>query len=325
MLYFIFRNGIRHFRNMTLQSLQRRIGLEDFRLLDGIGRAGTLAGAARALGVDHSTAFRRLGAVEERLGVRLFQRARDGYTPTPAGDAALEVAHRLLADVADLERRLSGEDLRPSGVVRVTTTDSLLDMLAPMIAAFHTAHPEIQVELVSASALFTLTKREADAAIRPSLSAPEHLAGRRLSGIATALYAAPAYLATAPAASDLAGHAWVGFDDDLAHLSSARWVAANVAPRRVTCRANSISGLAALARAGLGVAALPCYLGDRDPALRRLTRPVVEMESALWLLIHPDLRRRVRLRALLDFLAPRLQAERDVFEGKEGTGDLVTL
>jgi DNA-binding transcriptional LysR family regulator len=263
--------------------------------------------------------------MEERLGVTLFQRARDGYTPTPAGEAALEVAHRLLGDVADLERRLSGEDLRPSGVVRVTTTDSLLDVLAPTVAAFHAAYPEIQVELVSANAFFTLTKREADAAIRPSVSAPEHLAGRRLMRIATALYAAPAYLEAAPAVTNVAEHAWIGFDDDLAHLGSARWVAANVAPRQVTCRANAIAGLAALARAGLGVAALPCYLGDRDPALRRLTTPMAEMESALWLLIHPDLRRLVRLRAVLDFFAPRLQADRDLFEGKEGTSELVTL
>ena len=102
--------------------MQSRIGWEDLRLVRAVGEAGTLTGAARRLGVDHSTAFRRLGALEERLGVRLFERARNGYAPTPAGEATLAAAERILGDLGELERRIAGEDLRPSGTVRVTTT-----------------------------------------------------------------------------------------------------------------------------------------------------------------------------------------------------------
>ena len=90
-----------------------------------------------------------------------------------------------------LERRLAGEDLRPSGTVRVTTTDTLLDLIGPILARLRAEHPEITIELVVANSFFTLTKRDADIAIRPVAAAPENLVGRRLAALATAPYAAP--------------------------------------------------------------------------------------------------------------------------------------
>ena len=300
--------------------MQGQIGWEDLRLVRAIGEAGALTGAARRLGVDHSTAFRRLGALEARLGVRLFERARDGYTPTPAGEATIAAAERILGDLGELERRIGGEDLRPSGTVRVTTTDTLLDFLAPCFAAFRTVHPEITVEVVATNAFFTLTKRDADVAIRPAASAPEGLVGRRIATLATALYAAPDYLARHPDRSDLRSHDWIGPDESLSHLGSAKWIQSAVLPERVVHRGNSLLALRAAARAGMGVAPLPCYLADRDPALRRVHPPLLEMESALWLLTHPDLRRVARIRALLDFLPQWLIEQRQLIEGRGVSG-----
>ena len=150
--------------------MQQRTDLpwDDLRLVFAIGAAGTLSGGARRIGIDHSTAFRRLGALEGRLGVRLFDRARDGYAATPAGEAIIREAARFDDVVNALERRLAGEDLRPSGTVRVTTTDTLVDVLAPEMARFRTTHPEITIELVVANAFLSLTRRDADIA----LSAP---------------------------------------------------------------------------------------------------------------------------------------------------------
>jgi DNA-binding transcriptional LysR family regulator len=282
-----------------------------------IGEARTLTGAARRLGVDHSTAFRRLGAAEKRLGAHLFERARDGYTPTPAGEAAVAAARRILADLGDLEHRLAGEDLRPSGVVRVTTTDTLLDLIGPILAGLRAERPEITVELVVANSFFTLTKRDADIAVRPAAAAPENLAGQRLAALATAPYAAPRYLARQPDRTALPAHDWLGFEEGLSHLSSAKWVAAHVAPDRIVCRADSLLALRAAARAGMGVAALPCYLADPDPALRRVAAPLADMEVSLWLLTHPDLRRVVRIRAVLDFLAHHFARRRALIEGRK--------
>jgi molybdate transport repressor ModE-like protein len=296
--------------------MQGRIGWEDLRLVRAIGETGALTGAARRLGVDHSTAFRRLGALEARLGVRLFERARDGYTPTPAGEATLAAAERILGDLGELERRIAGEDLRPSGTVRMTTTDTLLDFLAPCVAALRVTHPEITIEVVATNAFFTLTKRDADVAIRPAASAPEGLVGRRIATLATALYAAPDYLARHPDRSDLRAHDWIGPDESLGHLGSAKWIQSTIFPERVIHRGNSLLALRAAARAGIGVAALPCYLADPDPALRRVHPPLLEMESALWLLTHPDLRRVARIRALLDFLAEWPIDRRQLIEGR---------
>jgi molybdate transport repressor ModE-like protein len=292
--------------------------VEDLRLLQAIGKAGTLTEAARSLGVDHSTAFRRLGALERRCGARLFERARDGYAPTPAGEAALAAAAEILEQLCDLERRLAGQDLRPAGTVRMTTTETLLDLMGPVIAALRAEHPEILVELVVTNAFFTLTKRDADVALRPAAAAPESLVGRRLAALATAPYASPSYLARSTARVELSSHDWIGFEDSLSHLAAARWLAAHVAPDRIVGRANSLLALRAMARAGMGVAALPCYLGDADPSLRRAHPPLVEMAASLWLLTHPDLRRVMRIRTVLDFVAGRLSERRALIEGGSG-------
>jgi molybdate transport repressor ModE-like protein len=174
--------------------MQSLIGLEDLRLVHAIAAEGTLTGAARRLGVDHSTAFRRLGTLEKRLGARLFERARDGYAPTPAGEAAIVTATHFDRELSDLERRIAGEDLRPSGTVRITTTDTLLDLVSPMFATLRAEQPGIIIEVATGNEFFTLTRRDADVAIRPAASAPEGMVARRIAAVATAFYAAPGYL-----------------------------------------------------------------------------------------------------------------------------------
>lgn len=296
--------------------MQQRTGLpwDDLKLVFAIGTAGTLSGGARRLGIDHSTAFRRLGALEARLGVRLFDRARDGYAATPAGEAIIREAARFDETVDALERRLAGEDLRPSGTVRVTTTDTLLGVLAPVLARFRTRHPEITVDLVVANAFLSLTKRDADVAIRPTAEAPENLTGRRLAGVATALYAARDYRIADR--RSLTSESWIGLDESLSHLGSARWMAAEIAAERIVARADTLMAAHALTREGVGIAALPCYLADPDPRLKRVAPPIEAMASSLWLLTHPDLKRVARIRAFLDFSAAALTAERHAFEGR---------
>jgi DNA-binding transcriptional LysR family regulator len=177
-------------------------------------------------------------------------------------------------------------------------------------------HPEITIEVVAANSFFTLTKRDADIAVRPAAAAPEGLVARQLAKVATAPYAAPAYLARRPGEGELSEHDWIGFDDSLSHLGSAKWLAKHVATDRIVCRANSLMALRAAADAGVGVAALPCYLGDADPLLRRVDSALADMEVSLWLLTHPDLRRVARVRTVLDVLAKRLGGARALIEGR---------
>jgi molybdate transport repressor ModE-like protein len=287
--------------------------LDDLRLIRAIAAAGTLTGAARRLKVDHSTAFRRLGALERRVGAELFERARGGYTPTPAGDAAVAAADRILDDVAALEQRLSGDSLRPAGTVRLTTTDTLVELVTPILAALHRDYPDLAIDLVVANSFLRLSKRDADIALRPVAAAPDSLVGRRLAAVATAPYAAPTYLAGRQAR--LVDHDWLGFEDSLEHLRSARWLAANVPADRIVHRGNSLLALREAARAGIGVAALPCYLGDPDAALARIAPPLPEMEVSLWLLVHPSLRRVARVRVVLDAIAAAIAQRRPLIEG----------
>ncbi len=303
----------------SLQKLQSLIAVDDLRLLAAVEEAGSLTGAARRLHMDHSSAWRRLGQMEERLGVRLFERGRDGYVATSAGEDAVATAARLLQDLADLERRLAGKDIRPTGVVRVTTTDTLVPLLTPVLAEFRQVHPGIVLELAGANAFFTLTKRDADVAIRPAAHAPEGLVARRIGTIGTAIYAACGMMVPD---GRLEEADWVAPDDTLGHLRSARWIAANVPAERVVYRANSLLALAAACQAGLGLAALPCFLADGLAGLQRVAGPLAEMETALWLITHPDLRRTARVRAFLGFAAERLAGLRGRLEGSvNGPGD----
>ena len=295
---------------MSLFSEQSLLDLEDLRLLLALADAGSLAGAARAARVNHASAWRRLGGLEKRLGVRLFDRSRAGYQATAAGEEAIAAARRTLDGLAELERRLAGQDVRPAGPVRLTTTDTLLDLVVPALGALRRSHPGILVELVTDNAFFTLTRRDADIALRPAAAAPEGLVARRLATIATAVYARRGTPADDPFALD-----WVAPDESLAHLAAARWIAARVPQARIVLRASTLTALRAAVRAGIGATALPCFMGDGDAELVRLLEPQPAMDSALWLLTHPDLRRVARIRVVLDALAGHFAGKRRLLEG----------
>ncbi|MBP1298163.1 MULTISPECIES: LysR family transcriptional regulator [Bradyrhizobium] len=292
----------------------------DLRLVLAVAREGSLSGAARRLGVTHSTVFRRLGTIEDAIGTRLFERFRDGYAPTPAGEIAAASAARLEDEVLALERKLAGRDLRPSGPVRITTTDTLGAVLMRHLPAMRAAHPEIQPEIIISNAMANLTRREAEIAIRPTPAPSELLVGRRVADIAHAVYGSRAYLARR-SDRDLSVHDWIGLDDALAGTVVAGWMRENLRSARITCRVDALPALRDAAAAGLGLALLPCYVGDLAPTLRRLTpKALAEPRSALWLLTHDDLKRTARIRATLDFLASALTSERALFEGKRAGG-----
>jgi DNA-binding transcriptional LysR family regulator len=149
-------------------------------------------------------------------------------------------------------------------------------------------------------------------AVRPASSAPEGLVARRVATLGTAIYAAE----HVQVPDELTQADWVAPDDALGHLRSARWIAANVPPERIAFRASSLMALASACQAGLGLAALPCFLADAMPGLQRLGEPLPQMETTLWLITHPDLRRTARIRTFLDFAAERLAGLRPQLEGK---------
>jgi DNA-binding transcriptional LysR family regulator len=298
--------------------MRSHLDWEDLRYVLAVAEANSLAAAAKAIGVHHTTVLRRVNAFEKRLGLRLFDRLPAGYALTAGGEELLAAARAMSETIAALERRVAGQDLRLEGVLRLTTTDTLMGSVLPeVLAAFRAEHPGITLEVTTQNLMANLTKRDADLAIRPVSDPPENLVGQRACGIAFAVYAARSY-AEAAGERDLREHVWIAPDDSLTGTVVARWMRRRLGGCRVALRADSLMAMRHAALAGIGAALLPCFLGDAAPGLMRLRAGVIEeMTSALWVLTHEDLRRTARVSAFLGFAAKALARRRALFEGSE--------
>lgn len=292
---------------------------DDVRIFLAIADQGSLAGAARQLRVNHSTVFRRLNAIEDDLKVRLFERLPRGYVLTAAGEDMLESARRVEADIADIERHIVGREVQLRGSVRVTTTEAVADAyLTRAIVDFCERYPEIVVELVVGYQVYDLSKREADIAIRPGLRPPEHLIARKLARLRWALYASDAYTERhgAPASTaQLGGHRFIAFSDQVVAGLSFGWARELARDGEIVFLSNNLLVQREAAVAGLGLAALPTYVGDQSPRLRRLITLGDDMALDLWLLTHPDLRNTARIKAFNDFIVQAVARDRAVLEG----------
>lgn len=283
---------------------------DDLRLFLAVARAGSLSGAARSLGVTHSTVFRRIGAFEARLRVRLFDRLPGGYALTQAGEEMRNSVIRIEEEITALALKVTGQDQRPTGTIRITTTDLLaVGVLPRHVAAFRAEWPEIEIEVVVADRVLDLTRREADVALRIGNPGQETLIGRRVGRLAFAAYTAADRPLGDPAEGD-----WIGYGSAHGPLSRnlARWWP----DARQVYRTNSIIAAHAGAKAGIGLAALPCVIADCDPRLIRAAALPEDFMLDLWLLIYEDLRQTARIRLFLDFMATALTADADLLEGR---------
>lgn len=268
--------------------------LEDLDLVRAIVAHGSLAGAARELRIDHSNAFRRLGAIETRMGVRLFRRSRRGYEPTDAGELAARTAERVLEQTTALARELQGRDHDVQGLLRVTAPDTLARHLIELCQAFEAQHPAVRFELIVNNAFLTLHKRDADVALRPARRSPQGLSVRKLTQVATAVY---------DVRRRRKGEAvrWIGFGEALSHLDAAQWLRTHVPAERIALVVDTLPAAMAACEAGVGRALLPCFQAAHAPRLRRLGPPLAQVKSQLWFATHPDLRSSTRIRLFRDF------------------------
>jgi DNA-binding transcriptional LysR family regulator len=289
---------------------------DDFRYVKAIADTRSLAGAAEQLGVNHSTVFRRLGQIEQQLGSRLFERGRGGYALTPCGDEMVELAQRLGEDIVTFERKITGQDLRPSGELRITTSDIvLLRILNDVLIGFRCAYPEISVDLVVTNRMLNLSRRDADIALRAAYVQPEALTGRLVARLAWAVYG-PQSLAeeSFEPTIDSRDHDWIAFSDNVAIAKALKWLKEHVDQSRIVYRTNTMIGLAEAAAGGIGLALLPCFVGAAVPGLTQLSPTLPELEGELWLLTHPDLRNTARVRAFMDYCATEIAKRHDVIE-----------
>lgn len=292
---------------------------DDFRVFLAVGQAGSLSGAARQLGVNHSTVLRRLGALEARMAVRLFDRLPAGYAMTLAGEALHERLQGVGEQIDAAQRHLMGLDLRLTGVIRITSTDTFMaGLLGPILADFRALHPGIELQVVMNNLFLSLTKREADVAIRPTNAPPDHLVGRRAGRLQTAVYASKAYLAKHPATTPLAAHDWVAPDEGLSHLLQAKWLREQVPPARIAARVDSLVGMTQLVKRGLGLGMLLCMLADAEDELVQVEPPREALDTQVWVLTHPDLKEVARIKAFTDFAYAWLVADAKVLAMPSG-------
>ena len=276
----------------------------DLRYLLAIARAGTLAGAARELGVEHTTVGRRLTALETALGARLFVRSQDGFTPTQAGQAILPIAAEVAARAETIARQVSGEDARIEGTVRLTTSEALSGYFVRQLGVLRQRHPNLVVEILSGNRAFDLLRGEADLAVRVRPDTEPGLIARKVGQAGWSLYAAPAYLqrrGTPTGPDALEGHDVIGYDKSLQAVPGAEWLKEHAGGSNVVLRANSIVSAVNATLVGMGLGVLPCFLADGEPALQRLT-PTVLGARDVFLVVHPDFTKVARVRAVMDFV-----------------------
>jgi DNA-binding transcriptional LysR family regulator len=296
----------------------QNISWDEFRLVKAIADTGSLAGAGDVLSLNHSTVFRRLNALEQDLGSRLFERSRTGYVPTPAGEEMVALANRMFDEVIEFERRVSGRDVKPSGELRVTTNDSFVAHLTtPMFSAFCKLYPEIRLDVVIDNRALNLSKRDADVAIRATAEPPETLVGRRIAAIAWCLYGSEELnLAPSDDPHDFANECWIGFGDAISAIGPARWMARAVPQAKISYRLNTILGLSQAVQSKVGIGMVPCFIGDRTPGMKRLLKAPLVFDASLWLLTHPDLKNSARVRAFIDFVGRELMKHKGLIEGQ---------
>lgn len=288
---------------------------DDVRFFLAVAREGTLAGAAKQLRVNHTTVSRRLHGMEERLGVRLFERLPHGWRTTEAGAGILAAAERMEGEFLEIDRRVSGQDTRLSGTLRVTTYDALFCLLAEDIASFSREYPEIELQIVTESEFLNLSRREADVAIRATNSPPEHLVGRRVGRFEFAVYAARSLVEAAHGSRDLNDYPWLGWDSNLGARMTEQYITEHAPRARRVARMSAAIPMIEAVRAGIGVMAIPCIHGEAEPQLERLTDVIDNFGMDLWVLSHEDLRHTARVRRFVDHMSNAFEHKQEALGG----------
>ena len=289
--------------------------LNDLIYVAAVTQTGSLSAAARKLRVNHATVFRRIAQIETALGVRLFERDAGRYVATAAGEelAAAGAAIELTAERSLL--KVAGRDLRPSGVVRITTTDSFATtLLNPVLALCRVQYPQIALHIGIDNNMLDLSKRDANIAVRPTLSPPEYLVGKRIGPLAFAVYGAADYLQTTTA-STLPEHQWIGLGESQERHRTLQWLQKTIPLEQVGLRMDGFASVAQACADGLGLAVLPCFLGDNLAPLRRMQEPIPELASELWVLTHPDLRKTARIQTVFQLLHRELGKQAMALQG----------
>jgi len=285
---------------------------DDLRFFLAVARKRRLVSAAQALKVDHTTVSRRLRALEETLGARLFERSPRGYRLTEAGRTLMPTAEAMEAASFRLYKALSGKDAQLAGPVRFAATEAFGGhVITPLLAEFARRHPGIEIEMIATTPPLNLTKREADFAIMLAPPPSGRLVAWKLTDYKLQLYGAPDYLAAHPPITtpdDLGGHRFVWYIEDLLPVPQLHFLETMIREPHVSYRSTSLFAQWSAVRAGMGLSLLPRFLAEDDAGLTLILGEEIEVVREFWLVVHEDLRQVARVDAVCRFLTRRIRA-----------------
>ncbi|MEM7170872.1 MAG: LysR family transcriptional regulator [Pseudomonadota bacterium] len=294
---------------------------DDLRIFLAIVRAGNLSAAAKALQVTQPTVGRRLRILEEDLGARLFDRLPDGFVPTPAGSDLLPMAEAMEKTAFAVDRHQAAFSQDAVGTVRISVWEIFAQFLSRHLAELSDHLPGIEIELDVTHVHRDLSRREADLLIRECLPQNPGLVARKVASYAFAVYGTRDLVERYPAAHNESRYElcpWIGYDEEHAYFQNQTWLLERLGERRAVVRANDGMVLHELVRQSVGLGVLPCFAGDGDAGLLRLTPPLEEISRSLYLVVHRDLKRSPAVRAVMDALieiyrreTPRLLGRRE--------------
>jgi DNA-binding transcriptional LysR family regulator len=289
----------------------------DLRSFLAIARSGRLTAAAARLQLDHTTLSRRIGGLEHALKARLFDRSPSGYTLTEQGERLLPIAEEMERLALGASELVGGTATAIEGTVRIGSPEGFGSyFLAPRVGLLRDLHPQLKVQLVAASAIFSLAKRDADIVVSVSRPPEGRLLVSKLTDYDLGLYAAPCYLEARPpigSSEDLGGHRFVSYIGDLLNFPELD-VLEHIAPQGSTSlqSTNLVAQLRATL-AGAGLCVLPGFLAAEEAGLVRVLPEQVSLTRSLWLIVHQDLSELARVKAVMRFIKEQVEADRAVF------------
>jgi DNA-binding transcriptional LysR family regulator len=272
---------------------------EDLRHFVVLAREGTLSAAARALGVDHATVARRVAALEASTALKLLDRRARATTLTDDGRRIAAVAAAMEEAAFAVGRAVQAAKPGVGGEVSVSAPPSLANaLIAPHLVRLRQQHPGIRLKLIGERRSASLNRREADVALRLTRPAEPGLIARKIGSFGFSLYGAPAYLKETPPHA----FAYIAYDSSMDDTPQQKWLTAIAGHNEIVLRTSDLENQAAAARTGVGLAALPHFLGDPDPRLQRYPVTQKPVSRDVWLLVHRDLRHVPAVRAVMEFL-----------------------
>jgi len=286
---------------------------DDLRFFLRAAQTKTLAGAARSMGVEHTTIGRRLSALERALGAPLVLRGPEGLTLTPLGQRIAPLVQEVERAVSATRAAVKSECAR----VRLSVPQALTGLFTQALGQLRRDHADISLEIISDNRPPDLKRGEVDLAVLVRAAIDEDLVRRSLGEVGWSLYAAESYLARRPGhidPNDLSGHEIVALKADSASSPAAKWLAEHAANATVVSRSNASASLVAATVSGAGLALLPCFLAESEPALKRLT-PDVLIKHSVSLVYRREVRLGEPVRAVIRFVIEVMRKHADLMKG----------